>query len=806
MKNLSLFIVYLLITIVSSPVYGQSNNATILGRISNENGEALEMVAISMKNYPIGTTTNRNGEYLLRIPSKKKVTLVFSSVGYLPVEREVNAGEEEKLEINISLNKSEQQIDEVTVAGQRINRGNVSRIDTKFLNNMPDAAFGGVEALIKTLPGVSSNNELSSQYSVRGGNFDENLVYVNDIEVYRPFLIRAGQQEGLTFINSDLVSSIGFSAGGFDAKYGDKMSSVLDIKYRKPIDFQGSASVSILGGSFHIEDISKNKKLSHISGFRYKSNRYLLNSLDEKGEYDPRFTDFQTYITYSFSPKFDLSFLGNLARNKYQFEPKTRQTQFGTWNNALNATIYFQGHEVDQFTTATGALSANYHPNDNLNMKVIASAFNSTENESYDIWGDYYLNELERDMGSEELGDSVLNLGTGSFLNHARNNLVANVFSIDHKGAYNSDKHLVNWGLKMQIEQIDDYMNEWIYRDSTGYSLPYSDKHVYLFSRSFTDFTLHSLRFSGYFQDTYKLPVSRGEMYLTAGIRGNWWDYNKELLVSPRASVSFYPDWKANISFRLSAGIYNQPAFYKELKDLQGNINPDIKAQKSAQFVFGSEYIFQAWDRPFKLTSELYYKNLYYLIPYKVDNVRIRYLSNQEAKGYAAGVDLKVNGEFVSGIESWASLSLMQTAEDVMNDGYGYIPRPTDQTLNFSVFFQDYFPGNPTYKMHLAAYFGSRLPTGPPNSERYMDTFRMPSYRRVDLGFSKVLINEEHKFRKGHILDQVKDMWISLEVFNLLGINNTISYFWINSNSGDQYGVPNYLTGRKVNLKLSVKF
>ncbi|HBL76974.1 MAG: hypothetical protein A2W90_19620 [Bacteroidetes bacterium GWF2_42_66] len=806
MKNFTFFLFLFLNIIIVSETSAQSNNATIFGRISGENGEALEMVSISIKNYPIGTTTSRSGEYLLRVPAKKKITLVFSMVGYLPVEKEINASEEEKMEVNISLTKSDQQIDEVTVAGQRKNKGNVDRIDPKFLNNMPDAASGGVEALIKTLPGVSSNNELSSQYSVRGGNFDENLVYVNDIEVYRPFLVRAGQQEGLSFINSDMVSSIGFSAGGFDAKYGDKMSSVLDIKYRKPVEFQGSASVSILGGSFHLEDVSKNKKLSHISGFRYKTNRYMLNSLDEKGEYDPRFTDFQTYITCNFSPKFDVSFLGNLARNKYHFIPQTRETHFGTWNNAKSATIYFEGQEIDNFTTLTGALSANYHPNSNLNLKVIASAFNSKEKESYDIKGDYNLNELERDMSSEELGDVVMNLGTGTFINHARNSLNAKVFSIDHKGAFNSEEHLVNWGLKMQAEQIDDYMNEWIFRDSTGYSLPYSDEKVELFSSSFTDFSLRSLRFSGYIQDTYKLPVARGEMYLTAGIRGSWWDYNSELLISPRASLNFYPDWEANISFRLSAGVYNQPAFYRELKDLKGNINQDIKAQKSQQFVLGSEYIFQAWDRPFKLTSELYYKSLSYLIPYKVDNVRIRYLSDEEAKGYAAGIDLKVNGEFVSGIESWASLSVMQTEEDVMNDGHGYIPRPTDQTLNISMFFQDYFPGNPSYKMHLAAYFGSRLPTGPPNSERYMDYFRMPSYRRIDLGFSKILISEDHRFRQMRFLNNVKDMWLSLEVFNLLGINNTISYFWVNSNSGDQYGVPNYLTGRKVNLKLSIKF
>lgn len=805
MKNFTLL--FLLLIFVATKLSAQSNNATIFGKITaTDSGEPLEMVNISIKNFPIGTSTNRKGEFLLRIPAQKKIMLVFSSLGYESIEKEVQVRTEERMEINLSLQKSDLQIDQITVEAQRKNKGNISRIDPKYLNNMPDAASGGVEALIKTLPGVSSNNELSSQYSVRGGNFDENLVYVNDIEVHRPFLVRAGQQEGLSFINSDMVSSIAFSAGGFDARYGDKMSSVLDIKYRKPTELKGSAAISILGGSFQLEDATANKKFTHITGFRYKTNKYLLNSLDEKGDYDPRFTDFQTYLTYHFSPKFDLSFLGNLARNRYHFIPKTRQTKFGTWNNALNTTIYFEGQEIDNFTTATGAISANYHPNNQLNLKLIASSFQSQEEESYDILGEYYLSQLERNSYNNSDEEKTMNIGVGTFINHARNQLKAEVYSLSHKGAFNSEKHLVNWGASIQSEKIDDYMNEWVYRDSTGYSLPFSDKQVKLYSTAFTDYTMQSLRIDGYVQDTYKLPVAPGEMYLTAGVRACWWDYNDELLVSPRASLSFYPDWKANISFKLSAGIYNQPAFYKELKDIEGNINQHIKAQKSTQFVLASEYIFQAWDRPFKFSSEMYYKNLRYLIPYKVDNVRIRYLSDQESKGYAAGIDMKVNGEFVSGIESWASLSIMKTKEDVLNDGHGYLARPTDQLVNFSIFFQDYFPGNPSYKMHMAAYFGSRLPTGPPNSKRYMDVYRMPSYRRVDLGISKILISEKYQFKKLHFLDQVKDMWLSLEILNLLGINNTISYFWVNSNSGDQFGVPNYLTGRKVNLKLSVRF
>lgn len=799
----------------STQLFAQSNNATVIGKVTGESGQPIELANISIKNYPIGTTTDRHGDYLLRIPAEKDVTLVYSFLGYKPIEKVVHANSEQHIELNITLQISSKEIDEVKVSQQRNGRGNITRIDPKYINSIPDAATGGVEALIKTLPGVSSNNELSSQYSVRGGNFDENLVYVNDIEIYRPFLVRSGRQEGLSFINPDMVSSIEFSAGGFDAKYGDKMASVLDIKYRTPVDFEGSGSISMLGGALHLEDISKNKKLSYTAGIRYKTNRYLLGSLDTKGDYNPNFTDFQTYVTYRFTDHFDISFLGNLSQNNYQFIPHTRKTSFGTFNQAYNATVYFDGQEKDKFMTMLGALSANYHPTNNFNIKFIASAFQTKEEVNYDIMGQYYLNQLEKDLASESLGDSVLNLGVGTFLDHARDKLIAKVYNFTVKGAYNTDKHLLNWGLKFQIEDINDRMNEWELRDSTGYSLPYSDTEVNLFRTVSTNNVMQNTRASGFIQDTYALPVKTGDMYLTGGVRFNYWSYTKELLVSPRFSINYYPDWESNFVFRLAGGSYQQPAFFKELKDRDGNINPNIKAQKSLQFVLGSDYLFRAWDRPFKLTSELFYKNFSHLIPYQVDNVQIRYLADQQSKGYATGMDFKVNGEFVSGIQSWASVSLLQTKEDIIGDGHGWIPRPTDQAVNFSIFFQDYFPGNPSYKMHLAAFYGSSLPTGPPNSQRYQDVFRMPSYRRVDLGFSKILIGPETKFRKRTVLNNVKDMWLSLEVLNLLGINNTVSYFWVSSNGHynsagewvhEMYAVPNYLTSRKVNLKLTVKF
>lgn len=806
MRSIKSLLFFLILILSAASVSAQSNNATLFGKVTDETGNPVEVANISIKNSSIGTVSNRNGEYLLRIPAKKPVVIVFSIIGYQSVEKILTAAEEERLELNVILHQIDQKIGEVQITERRRNKDNMDRIDSKYLTNITDAGTGGVEALIKTLPGVSNNNELSSQYSVRGGNFDENLVYVNDIEVYRPFLIRAGQQEGMSFINSDMVSSIEFSAGGFDAKYGDKMSSVLDIKYRKPTEFAGSVSASLLGGSIQLEDLSKNGKFSYITGIRYKTNRYMLGTLDEKGEYNPRFIDAQTYLTYKFSKAFDISFLGNLAQNQYNFIPQTRKTSFGTFNKAYNATIYFEGQEVDKFVTSTGALVANYHPGNRLNMKFIASAFHSKEEETYDIRGDYYLNELERNLGSENLGDSVLNIGLGTFINHARNYLNATVYSFEHKGAYNSERHLLNWGVKVQNEKIDDRMNEWILRDSTGYAIPYNGDKIELYSAMNTDHSMNSIRLMAYAQDTYQIPIGKGSLYFTGGLRAQYWSFSDELILSPRGALRYYPDWNANFVFHLSGGIYDQPAFYKELKDRKGIIYPNTKSQRSTQVLFGTDYIFRAWDRPFKFTSEMYFKVMTNLIPYQIDNVRIRYIPGQTANGYATGLDMKVNGEFVSGIESWASLSVMKTEEDILKDNHGYIPRPTDQRFNFSLFFQDYFPGNPTWKMHLTAFYGSRLPTGPPNSQRYMDVFRIPPYRRIDLGLSKVLINPDHKTYRYKAFNSIKDMWLSLEVFNLLGINNTISYLWVANNSGDLFGVPNYLTKRKLNLKLTVKF
>ncbi len=795
----------LCLLLVAFTALGQSNNATLKGTLKDTKGVPLDMVNIVIKEYPtLGTTTTARGEFLLRIPARKHLTIVFSSLGYQTFQDSVYAKPEETVIKEIVMPEQNLELAEIVVKEQRRNGGNLTSIDPRVINIIPNAS-GALETMLKTLPGVSSNNELSSQYTVRGGNFDENLVYVNDVEVYRPFLVRSGQQEGLSFINSDMVSTIDFSAGGFNAKYGDKMSSVLDIKYKKPSDFKGSATASMLGASAHFEDVALKGKLSHISGIRYKTNRYLLGSLDEQGEYNPNFLDFQTYISYQVSEKLDVSFLGNIAQNQYNFIPQTRETTFGTWQNPLNTKIYFSGQEEDIFKTYLGAVTFNYHPSVNLNLKFIASAYHAKEEETYDIQGQYYLNQLERNMASGDFGDSVLNLGVGTFLNHARNYLDATVYSFSHKGAFNSERHLVNWGIKYQHEKIEDKLNEWIYRDSAGYSIPYSDSEVLLYYTLNAKNKLSSNRVTGYIQDTWSVPVKSGDLYLTGGVRFNYWDFNDELLISPRMTLSYYPEWEKKMSFRLSAGMYHQSPFFKELKNSDGSINYDSKAQKSFQLVGGSDLIFSAWDRPFRFTTEAYYKYMSHLVPYQVDNVRIRYLGEQEATGYATGLDMKVNGEFVSGLQSWASLSFLQTKEDVKGDGHGMIPRPTDQWMNFSLFFQDYLPGNPSYRMQLSGFYGARLPAGPPNGERYQDVFRMPSYRRIDLGFSKVFISTAQP-SEAPFFKHITDMWLSLEVFNVLDINNTISYFWVSSIYGDQFAVPNYLTGRKFNLKLTLKF
>ena len=781
------------------------------------NGNKLASVNISVLNESIGTTSDIDGNYNLNIRENRSLILAFSFIGYqiekirIPM---LKAGQHYRL--NIKLKTSSKVLNDVIITDQGSRKVSFNKIKPKHVSVLPGNS-GGIEAILKTLPGVSSANELSSQYSVRGGNFDENLVYVNGIEIYRPFLVRSGRQEGLSFVNTDMVNSILFSAGGFDAKYGDKMSSVLDITYKKPIKNMASLQLSLLGGSSHFEGISNNKRLSYIVGARYKTSKYLLNSLDTEAEYSPKFSDLQTYVNYKLNNSWDISFLGNINQNKYTMVPRNRDTEFGTVNEALKLSIYFEGQEVDSYETYFGALSTGYQPSKNLKLQFTTSAFKTFEEENFDIVGEYWLYQLENNLGSTDFGSIAFDRGVGKYINHARNSLSANVINFSHEGYYSKQNFNFDWGFKLQKEKIDDNINEWNLIDSAFYNYPHPDdninnnadpnQQIILSQVLKTKIDLSSYRNSGFMQVCKDLD----NITLKAGTRASYWTFNEEFLMSPRASIAYAPIWKKDIVFRAASGIYYQSSFYKEVRTLSGTLNREVKSQKSIHYVFGVDFLFYRWGRPFKWITEVYYKDLENLIPYKVNNERIQYLTDQISNGYATGIDMKINGEFVPGIESWASLSIMKTEEDIVNDfitnldgsitEVGFIPRPTDQRVSFSMFFQDYIPNNPNYKMHLNLVYGTGLSFGPPNSEKYEDILKIPDYRRVDIGFS-VLLKGENKKSKVNWLNIFESIWISAEVFNLLDINNTVSYLWVTDITGKEYAVPNYLTSRQLNTKL----
>jgi len=801
------FFISAALLLLSAGTLAAQNSIKISGQIHEKDGSAIDLANIVVLGTSNGTTSDLLGNFRLSTTRKTEILLAISKVGYARQEVLVEPSkypDPSEIKIDITLLSSVESVSEVVIRADRDPGTNLIRIDPKAVSNLPNAS-GSFEGIVKTMMGVVSSNELSSQYSVRGGNFDENLVYVNDIEIYRPFLIRSGQQEGLSFINTDMVSSVLFSAGGFDARYGDRMSSVLDIRYRKPTFFAGSSSLSLMGGSLHLEGTSRNRRFSYLTGIRYKSNKYLLNSLETKGDYNPKFFDIQTYLTYDLSDEWELSFLGNIADNRYDFIPVDRETSFGTVQDAIQLKIWFDGKEVDAFTTYTGAATATYHPGEKLEMKWIASAFRTEETESFDIQGQYLLNELDKRLNSDNFADSILNIGIGTFLDHARNKLKANVFSVDYKGKWMPGHHAVQWGARYQYNYFTDKIEEWTMMDSAGYSLPYSDSLVYLWQTHFSESDLRNPQATFYLRDSWDHTFQSGKLILSGGIRTTHTWINKEWLISPRISVSFLPSWENDLQFRFSAGAYHQPALFKEFRNLEGMMNPDVKAQKSFHLVGGTDYYFMAWNRPFKFTTELYYKFMWDLIPYEVDNVRIRYYGDNLSRGYAAGLDFKVNGEFVPGIESWANLSVMQTQEDIEGDTVGFIPRPTDQRVNVALFFQDYLPNNRSYKAHLSILFGSGLPFGPIGSQELKSSLRIPPYRRVDLGFSKILIDGNKPSTK-KILKDFESLWLSLEVFNLLGINNTMSHIWIKDISNNLYAIPNYLTGRRINLKLQANF
>lgn len=818
--------------------------AWVRGQVKDQGGKNLELVNISILGKPGGTTTDKNGQYEIRVPSDTTIILVFSYIGFERKEFHLKLSRNEVKILNVQLSESSETLPAITIQDELTRTTTLQRINPREVSAIPSVS-GNIEALIRTLPGVGTTSELSSQYSVRGGNFDENLVYINDIEIYRPFLIRSGQQEGLSVLNSDLVSSILFSSGGFEAKYGDKMSSVLDIQYRNPTESAGSLSLGLLGGNLHVEGISRNRKFTHLSGIRYKTTRYILNALETKGNYRPSFIDFQTLLRYQLNPSTELSLFGNIADNRFEFVPQTRETSFGTISQVKRLTIYFDGREVDRYQSSLLAAKLTLTPQESLQLKFIASSYLSKERETFDIQGQYIIGEVDTGLGSSSFGETISTIGIGTFHDHARNYLNSHVLSAEHKGSYEHPGGFLNWGVKLQKEIILDHLKEWNLIDSAGFTLPRPPDdltslnppvHPLLLDfYSLSDTSLTTSRIAGFLQNSWNNPLGNDNLIFIAGIRSSWWSYSRELLISPRISVAYQPEWSKDIIFRFSAGYYHQPAFYRELRDFNGKLVDTQKAQKSIHFVGGSDWNLSIWRRPFKLTSEIYYKYLDNLIPFEVDNVRIRYYATQRARGYAWGIDMKLNGEFVPGIESWASMSFMKTAEDIYGDYYwdyfdaqgnkigsgtepdpeaalnvkkepGFIPRPTDQRFRFSMFFQDYLPMNPTYKMHLALYFGTSLPFGPPKSERYQQTFRMPPYRRVDIGFSKQIIGENTALIKFKGKSPVKSLWIGVEIFNLLQISNTISYLWVTDVSGIKYAVPNYLTPRQLNLRLVSTF
>lgn len=776
-----------------------AQKVTIKGRVTDENHKPIEIANISIVGEPVGTVADLNGYYSLTCDSKDSLVVAYSMIGYQTRKRTFR-NPTDTITVNIILPSSSLALQAVEIVDKERQMGSTQKIGMPDrIRLQPSASGNSIEDIIKSQAGVSSHNEMSSQYNVRGGNFDENSVYVNGIEVYRPLLIRAGQQEGLSFINPDMVGSIAFSTGGFEAKYGDKMSSVLDITYRKPRDFESTVSASLLGASAYIG--WGNDKVSISNSVRYKSNNYLLGTLDTKGEYNPSFVDYQAYFDWRITKKLSLSLIGNISRNEYNFTPSDRRTSFGTLEDIKEFKVYFSGWETDLFRTMFGAASLNFTPNEYHMLTLQASAFQTKEEETYDILGEYWLNDINTDRS----------MGIGGYMEHARNYLDANVHTVSLNGKHYLKSHDLRWGAEWKAERFTDNQREWELHDSVGYNIPNIDgemRPVYsLTSRT----SCSSNHLSAYMQDTYKFSCSAGVLSINAGARIAYWDWNNEFLFSPRASVGLIPKFNKEMTFRFSTGVYYQTPFYKEMRDTitadgitTVTLNKKIKSQRSIHVVLGYDYHFRIFGRPFKFTAEAYYKKLDNLIPYNVDNVRIIYYGENCAKGYATGLDMKLFGEFVPGTDSWITFSVMDTKEKIK--GGDWIPRPTNQTFSASLYFTDYFPGTERWKMNLQGVYADGLPFGPPHSGREKHTFKAPAYMRVDIGMSyRLLDNEERIYRTG-IRQYLKNVWLGVDAFNILGINNVNSYYWVKDISNHNYAVPNYLTGRRINARLLIEF
>ncbi|RKS13523.1 TonB-dependent receptor [Flavobacterium sp. 120] len=802
-----------------------AQTARIKGVILDKNNQPVGNVNVSYSS--IGTQSNKNGFYDLKVPANQKVTLVFTHVSLKKITITFSLDSNEQKEFNPVMSDQEEQMGEVIVTSnnRKLIQG-ISTIEPEVIRKIP-GANAGIENILKTLPGVNSNNELSTQYAVRGGNYDENLVYVNEIEVYRPFLIRSGQQEGLSFTNTDLVQNVDFSAGGFQAKFGDKLSSVLDITYRKPVKFGASLEASFLGGSLSVDAVSKDKKWSAVTGVRYRNNSLLVKSQETQTNFTPSFADIQTNINYQASAKWQWSFLGNISQNKYQYQPLTRQTTFGTIDNPMALTVFYEGQEKDKYDTYFGALKTTFNVSDNFTLKFIGSVFHTLEQEYFDIFAQYRLGEVDSSIGSETFGEVAFTRGIGSQLSHARNDLDALIVNTEIKGFHDWKENQFEWGIKYTRESIRDRIIEWEVIDSAGFSLnppiidlpkndqpysPYTGPLVPYQNIRATNFNSIN-RFSGYGQWSLKSNIGSSEVWYNAGVRMHNWEVigtaitgKSQITFSPRAQFAIKPDWEKDMVFRLSGGLYHQPPFYRELRGEDGMVQPNTKAQQSVHIVFGNDYSFKMWDRPFKLVSELYYKSLTDVNTYTIDNVRIRYAANNNATAYAQGLDVRLNGEFVPGTESWFSFGYLKTEEN--SNEKGYIARPTDQRLKFGLLFQDYMPNIPSIKLYLNLVYNTGLPGGSPSyADSYLYQNRLNDYRRVDVGFSKVFIdNTTRKENNTGWFKNFKELAIGLEIFNLFDNQNAITNTWVRDvYSKNQYAIPNYMTTRVFNVKLTAK-
>ncbi|MDO6820950.1 TonB-dependent receptor plug domain-containing protein [Zobellia sp. 1_MG-2023] len=790
----------------------------------NSANEPLKEVNITSGT--IGTSSDTNGFYTLQVPADRVITVTFSHLGHKnAVLENLVLNTNEIFEFNPVLSTDAIQIAGVTVSptGKKIVEG-ITTVSPEIVRNIP-GANAGVENILKLLPGVSSSNELSTQYNVRGGNYDENLVYVNEIEVYRPFLVRSAQQEGMSFVNSDMVQNVRFSSGGFQAKYGDKLSSVLDITYKKPSETGVQLDLSFLGASASIETVSKTKKLSTISGIRYRNNSLLVNSQETNTNFNPTFADAQTYASYKFSKKFHLDFLGTISINDYQNEPLNRQTNFGTITEPKTLIVYYQGEENNRYNTVLGALKGNYYLNDNTVLKLIASLYHTTEEEYSDVIAQYTLGNIDNDLSGNSLGNATNLRGIGTQFNRARNELDALIFNLSHKGSHTKENKVLEWGAKYTHEDIRDQLRESEFIDSVGFFVrppltefsnnqpeePFDSPLAAYDGVNARNF-VKTDRFSGYIQFSNRMNLGVHDFYYNLGLRAHYWAINdkknksvSQAVISPRGQLSFKPNWKSDMVFRLSGGLYHQPPFYRELRDQNGTTNPNVKAQESIHFVFGNEYSFNLWERPFTLMSEVYYKRLNHVNTYTLEDVRIRYVANNNAKAYAQGLDLRLNGAFVPGTESWVSVGYLKTEENSNNRGY--IARPSDQRLKFGVLFQDYIPEFPNFKMYLNLVYNTGVPGGSPNyADPYNYNNRLPDYKRADLGISHIFVGGNRTYPKNHWLHRFKELSAGFEIFNLFNNQNSITNTWVRDvDSKQQFAVPNFMTSRVFNLRLRMR-